>query len=259
MPVPARPHLIVIASAAVSSLVVRKFAPIGKSSSSRSPSANGPWQSAHPAVFHSTKPALTLSLFCASAIVEHARAAAARTRMAALAPCARLRSPIATGFTSAAISVSDEWWPQQPTAWGELRRQLVIVVAPIGFISVIKQTFLLCDLALANYARLKVGHNVVDFLGAELARSWVEVSTATRAPRCAFLKGRHSSARASAADCELEFVGIEPCPPQIGSRWRFIAFLFPVREGAMTISTPAVPPRGNARFHFVFILRERGG
>src|SRR5882762_4808785 len=78
MPVPARPHLIVVLSAAASSFDVRKFAPIGKSSSSLSPSANGPWQSAHPVLFHIAKPAFTVSLFCASVIVEYARAITAR-------------------------------------------------------------------------------------------------------------------------------------------------------------------------------------
>src|SRR5215470_8327325 len=104
MPVPARPHLIVILSVAGSSLVVRRFAPIGKSSSSRSPSANGPWQSAHPAVFHSTKPAFTLSLFCASVIVEYARTATARARTAAPAPHRRLKASTAAGFTLVLLS-----------------------------------------------------------------------------------------------------------------------------------------------------------
>src|SRR5215831_1204791 len=101
MPVPARPHLIVIRSAAESSLDVRKFAPIGKSSSSRSPSANGPWQSAHPAVFHCANPAFTLSPFCASAIVEYARTATTSVSPAALAPRTRLEIQAATGFTLA--------------------------------------------------------------------------------------------------------------------------------------------------------------
>src|SRR5260370_31026143 len=114
MAVPARPQRTVILSAAGSSLVVRKFAPIGKSSSSRPPSANGPWQSAHAAVFHSAKPAFTLSLFCANVIVEYARTATARVRMTALAPRARLKFPTATGFTLAAISVSDQCYDGRP-------------------------------------------------------------------------------------------------------------------------------------------------
>src|SRR5262252_5074375 len=186
MPVPARPHLIVTLRAAGSSLVVRKFAPIGKSSSSRSPSANGPWQSAQPAVFQITKPAFTLSMFCADVIVEHARTAPAKLRSTTRMPCARLQFSMADGYTSVAISVSDDCYNSQPHS--EPRTQLVIIIAPIGFIGVIKQTLLFCNLALANYARLKVGHDVVNLLGAKLARSRVEVSAASRAPTRTFLK-----------------------------------------------------------------------
>src|SRR5258708_27088753 len=51
-------------------------------------------------VFHSAKPAFTLSLFCANVIVEYARTATARVRMTALAPRARLKFTTATGFRS---------------------------------------------------------------------------------------------------------------------------------------------------------------
>src|SRR5579871_5934891 len=73
----------------------------------RRPSANGPWQSAHPAVFQSANPAFTRSMFCASVIVEYARTATARIGPAALAPRTRLKFPTAKGFTLAAISESD--------------------------------------------------------------------------------------------------------------------------------------------------------
>src|SRR5258707_8075404 len=137
--------------------------------------------------------------------------------------------------------------------------QLVIVITPIGFIGVIKQTFLFRNLTATNYARLKVGHHVVDLLGGELGRGRVELSTVTGAPTSTILKGWHSSARAPATDCELELLRIEPRSPQISSGWRFVAFLFTIRKGAMTIGTSAVPPRRKAGFHFVFILRQRGG
>src|SRR6266568_5229747 len=79
MPVPARPQRMVILSAAASSLVVRRFAPIGKSSSSLSPSAKGPWQSAHPDVFHVCKPAFSVASSWARPALAQARAATART------------------------------------------------------------------------------------------------------------------------------------------------------------------------------------
>src|SRR5215475_5398063 len=137
--------------------------------------------------------------------------------------------------------------------------RLVIVIAPIGFIGIIKQTFLFGDLTLTDYARLKVGHHIVDLLRAELGWGRVELSTATGAPACAFLKRWHSGARTSATDGQLELLRIEPRSPQIGSVWRFIAFPFAIRKGAVAIGTSAVPPRGNACFHFIFILRKHGG
>src|SRR5262252_3121298 len=187
MPVPARPHLIVVLSPTESSLVVRRFAPIGKSSSSRSPSANGPWQSAQPAVFQIAKPAFTLSLFCASVIVEHPRTETARVTRTERARRANVQFPIALGFTLA-ISVSDKCCNSRPHGEDRHATELVIVIAPIGFIGVIKQTLLFCNLAFANYARLKIGHDVVNLLGAKLARSRVEVSAASRAPTRTFLK-----------------------------------------------------------------------
>ena len=52
MPVPGRPQEIVSLSAAVSSLVVRRLAPVGASSRCLSPSAKAPWQSGHPLLRH---------------------------------------------------------------------------------------------------------------------------------------------------------------------------------------------------------------
>src|SRR5215470_3224767 len=96
---------------------------------------------------------------------------------------------------------------------------LVIVVTPIGFIGIIKQTFLLSDLTLANYARLKIGHHIVDLLGGELGRGRVELSAAAGAPTCTVLEGRHSGARTSATDGQLDLLRIEPRSPQISSIW----------------------------------------
>src|SRR5258708_38966729 len=91
--------------------------------------------------------------------------------------------------------------------------QLVIVITPIGFISVIKQTFLFRNLTATNYASLKVGHHIVDLLGGELGRGRGELSTATGALMSTILTGWHSSARRPATDRELELIRIEPRPP----------------------------------------------
>src|SRR5713101_6003797 len=259
MPLPARPHLIVILRVARSSLVVRKFAPIGKSSSSRSPSANGPWQSAHPVVFHIAKPAFTFSLFCANAAVEYAGSATTKARITPLAPNASFRSPIYIVFNSVPTPVSNDCQSRTSPHAASFRIKLIVVITPIRLVSVIKQTFLLGNFSLSNYARLKIGHHVVDLLPTELGRGWIKVPAASRTPACALLECRHSGARASATDCELELLRIEPCPSQISSSWRFIALLFAVRKGTMTFRTPAIPPRSHPCFHFVFVLRKCGG
>src|SRR5215470_3023497 len=97
--------------------------------------------------------------------------------------------------------------------------KLVIVVTPIGFIGIIKQTFLLSDLTFANYARLKISHHIVDLVGGELGRGRVELSAATGAPARPVLEGWHSGARTSATDRQLDLLRIEPCAPQISSIW----------------------------------------
>jgi len=58
-------------SAALSSRVVRRFAPVGASSCSLSPSAKAPWHAGHPEVFQAVSPALTRASSSAKpAIVE---------------------------------------------------------------------------------------------------------------------------------------------------------------------------------------------
>lgn len=103
-------------------------------------------------------------------------------------------------------------------AHSSLNAQSVIIIAPIGLIGVIQQAFLLGDLALSDNAGLKVSYDIIDLLGAELGWSRV-VSNTARASACTFLKGRHSSALASATNHELEFIRIQSCPSQISSGW----------------------------------------
>src|SRR5262249_1964343 len=55
---------------------------------------------------------------------------------------------------------------KNPPALAERRTRLVIIVTPIGFLGIIKQTFLFRNLTATNYARLKVSHHVVDLLRA---------------------------------------------------------------------------------------------
>src|SRR5215467_2523216 len=111
---------------------------------------------------------------------------------------------------------------------GEAPLQLVIVSTPIGFIGIIKQTFLFGDLTLTDYARLKVSHHIIDLIGRELRRGRVKFPAPTGAPTCTILEGWHSSARPSATDRQLELLRIEPRPPQIRSGWRFITLLFTI-------------------------------
>src|SRR5215467_13250086 len=150
MPVPTRPHLIVVLRATESSLVLRKFAPTGKSSSSRSPSANGPWQSAHPLVFQISRPAFALSAFWANVVVAYARDATVNITKAIPAPYARLQSTITGEFTLAANSISEGPWLQR----GDIieRAPPITIYNPlIGFIDLAKQT-LLCRGALSDFS-----------------------------------------------------------------------------------------------------------
>src|SRR5215469_841476 len=68
MSAPGRPQLIVCLSVAVSSLLVRRLAPVGASSRCLSPSAKAPWQSAHPDDFQISRPALILASSWARAV-----------------------------------------------------------------------------------------------------------------------------------------------------------------------------------------------
>src|SRR5262245_38546688 len=65
MPVLGRPQRIISVSAALSSRVVRRLAPVGASSRSFSPSAKAPWHSGHPAPLQALSPAFTPASPCA--------------------------------------------------------------------------------------------------------------------------------------------------------------------------------------------------
>src|SRR5258705_11994348 len=107
MPVLSRPQRITSVIAALSSRVLRRLAPTGASSRSRSPSANAPWHSEHPELFQAFRPAFTRASSCArlgdahSATVDRMakaqrarkaiRQTISRTRLLLLAHSARRR------------------------------------------------------------------------------------------------------------------------------------------------------------------------